>query len=427
MYKPDGQGIAQAGTIVLEWSKLSQYTGNATYEQYARKAMGAIIGSKQLMHPRPKGFFGQSILPANNSALDSYMTWGGGSDSFFEYLIKASYLWGNSSSDYTDTWIETVESSVGVLGTLPEDHADLLFLADYDPSQGGVIPVGSHLACFLGGNWILGGKILGSTSTLAYGLHLTESCAETYRRTPTGLGPEIFTYRLANGSSHVSGSPLNASEYNAWGFSVAMPDYVLRPEVLESVFYAWRATFDPKWQDIAWDAFQAIEKYCKPANGATAGLVGINDVRAPRTAGGQINEEQSFAYAELYKYLYLTFSDASVADLNSVVLNTEGHPLKLQKFGFKTRPISLPPIGSQVPDTAHSFAPGRGGSGTRPLGPLVSALPHNPGGTAYPLALQGLTTDAHGRDTFAHGPAFDFTLPQSHRRWRRAHSGGAHR
>lgn len=32
--------------------------------------------------------------------------------------------------------------------------------------------------------------------------------------------------------------------------------YILRPEVIESYFYLWRLTKDPKYRDWGWDAAQ---------------------------------------------------------------------------------------------------------------------------------------------------------------------------
>lgn len=41
----------------------------------------------------------------------------------------------------------------------------------------------------------------------------------------------------------------------------------LRPEVLESFFYMWRFTGDVKYQQWAWQIFQAHEKYSKVESG----------------------------------------------------------------------------------------------------------------------------------------------------------------
>lgn len=42
----------------------------------------------------------------------------------------------------------------------------------------------------------------------------------------------------------------------------------------------------------------------------------------------KLTRKQSFWFAETLKYLYLTFSDPSLLDLDEFVLNTEAHPLR---------------------------------------------------------------------------------------------------
>ena len=42
---------------------------------------------------------------------------------------------------------------------------------------------------------------------------------------------------------------------------------MLRPEVLESIFYMYRLTGDPMYQQWAWQIFQAFEKYSKLESG----------------------------------------------------------------------------------------------------------------------------------------------------------------
>ena len=41
----------------------------------------------------------------------------------------------------------------------------------------------------------------------------------------------------------------------------------LRPEVLESLFYMWRFTGEPMYQQWAWRIFQSVEKYSKVESG----------------------------------------------------------------------------------------------------------------------------------------------------------------
>jgi mannosyl-oligosaccharide alpha-1,2-mannosidase len=49
-----------------------------------------------------------------------------------------------------------------------------------------------------------------------------------------------------------------------------------RPEVIESVFYAWRLTGDTQYQEFVWQAFKSLQKYCK----APASYSDIEDVNS---------------------------------------------------------------------------------------------------------------------------------------------------
>lgn len=84
--------------------------------------------------------------------------------------------------------------------------------------------------------------------------------------------------------------------YNKNGFYITNPTYDLRPEVMESVYYAYRATGDQKYQDWAWDAFLAINSTCRVGSGFSQ----INNVNVAG-GGGATNVQESFFFAELMK------------------------------------------------------------------------------------------------------------------------------
>lgn len=118
--------------------------------------------------------------------------------------------------------------------------------------------------------------------------------------------------------------------YNKNGYYIENPTYDLRPEVLESVYYAYRATGDQKYQDWAWDAFLAINSTCRVGSGFSQ----INNVNVAG-GGGAANNQESFFFAELMKYLYLIQSRDGEWQVNyqgkqDFVFNTEAHPFKVK-------------------------------------------------------------------------------------------------
>ncbi|KIJ99934.1 glycoside hydrolase family 47 protein [Laccaria amethystina LaAM-08-1] len=315
--------IAEAGTLTLEWARLAQYTGNMTYKALAENA-ALHIANLGVQFP---GLPAQGIDPSTGLSVGKYITWGGGSDSYFEYLIKYARTDNSVSPDFADSWRTAVDSSIQVLRKT-STVGDHVYLADYDGSK--IRHVGSHLACFHGGNWLLGGQLLNNVTIVEIGLELTDACWNTYARTATQIGPEVFAF-ISKDGGYTGGSPPSAEQnafYELNGFYITAADYVLRPEVLESNFYAWRVTGNVKYLDRAASAIQSFRDYLsvKKADG-TVGYVGIDDVDNKESS--RIDDTESFWFAEVLKYLYLTFDDPSRYSLDEYVFNTEAHPLKV--------------------------------------------------------------------------------------------------
>ncbi|KAK4192292.1 glycoside hydrolase [Podospora australis] len=98
--------------------------------------------------------------------------------------------------------------------------------------------------------------------------------------------------------------------------------YILRPEAIESVWYMYRITGDPSWQEKGWRMFEAVIKYTSTQVGHTA----IRDVTDTTTE--QEDSMESFWLAETLKYFYLLFAEPDVISLDDWVLNTEAHPFR---------------------------------------------------------------------------------------------------
>ena len=132
----------------------------------------------------------------------------------------------------------------------------------------------------------------------------------------------MFGYKSADGD--YTGSPVSATQeafYESHGFYIynGGADYVLRPEVLESNFYAWRATGDDKYFDRARQALASFDKFLKiPSADQQQGLYsGILDVdQAVVTNAERVDDTESFWFAETLKYLwvglFLTFAPALI-------------------------------------------------------------------------------------------------------------------
>jgi mannosyl-oligosaccharide alpha-1,2-mannosidase len=52
-----------------------------------------------------------------------------------------------------------------------------------------------------------------------------------------------------------------------------------------------------------WSAFTSLNKYCRTGSG----FAGLTDVNAAN-GGNQVDNQESFIFAEVLKYMYLTFA-----------------------------------------------------------------------------------------------------------------------
>jgi mannosyl-oligosaccharide alpha-1,2-mannosidase len=84
------------------------------------------------------------------------------------------------------------------------------------------------------------------------------------------------------------------------GYFTTNAQYASFPETIESIFYAWRITGDPIWQEYNWGIFQALER----ESSATVPYASISDV----------NQQGSFVD---YLPRYVTLPDKSDGQCHS--------------------------------------------------------------------------------------------------------------
>jgi mannosyl-oligosaccharide alpha-1,2-mannosidase len=286
------------GSLILEWTRLSDLTGDKEYNVLTEEAM------KRLLNPQPKstepfpGIVGTWLNVDTGLFTDAWGSWGGGGDSFYEYLIKM-FAYDQSRFGFNkDRWVTAADSTIKSLAGTPQG-TNLTFINMSTKKQ--MDHESSHLECYAGGNFLFAGKVLNNTRYVDFGLKITESCHEMYIRTATRIGPEKIRWPPA------SMTPEQWKEFKTLGFAITDSSYQLRPEVMESYYYAYRVTKDPKYQEWAWDAFVAIIIHTKTRNG----FAPISDVN--RVGGGwKKMRQESYFFSELLKYAYLIFSEVGV-------------------------------------------------------------------------------------------------------------------
>ena len=320
----DPVGPATAGTLVLEWTRLSDMLSDLSFANLTQHAEEQIMHARysvDVEEPYP-GLLGSKIDIRTGNFINAQGNWGSGSDSYYEYLIKMYVYDSTSFSTYKDKWVQAVKSSANNgVGLHPSSRRDLTFLSSWVGEY--ISPVSSHLACFAGGNWILGGLVLQDQTFIELGLDLVDSCFETYNATVTGIGPEGWTWTEDDFLDETN-------FYKRYGFDITRPAYNLRPEVLESLYYAYRATGDSKYQEWCWRAFQAINATCRIGSGYSA----ITNVNVA-DGGAFTNFQESFMFAETFKYAWLAQAEDSKVHVGQGekqewVFSTEGHPFKVR-------------------------------------------------------------------------------------------------
>lgn len=272
---------AEIGTLMLEFGTLSKLTGNQVYYDKAKK------GIVELFKRRSKiGLVGTTIDVETGEWKNTESHISGMIDSYYEYLLKSWYLFGDK--DFKKMYDESISA---VNKYLPEKTETGLWYGQVDMNTGKQISsTFGALDAFLP-------AVLGYGGDLERAVQLQESCY--YMWTHFDIEPEQFDYKTNK---------------------ILYANYVLRPEIIESAFYLYYYTKDPKYIAMGKIFFDSIVKYCKTDEGYAA----LKSVVTKE----KNDSMESFFFAETLKYFYLLFSTDGTKALDKYVFNTEAHPLK---------------------------------------------------------------------------------------------------
>ncbi|UKZ71903.1 uncharacterized protein TrAtP1_012847 [Trichoderma atroviride] len=331
---------ASPGTLSLELAHLSQVTGDMKYYSAVAQLMDVFYqGQNQTRVP---GVWPMNInMNAKDVVQGSTFTLGGCADSLYEYLPKMHQLLGGGEPKYdimSRTFLKTADRHFLFRPMLPNED-DILISGNVNINAKGqpvLDPETEHLACFVGGMFGLAGRLFSNEDDVERGIKLTNGCVFAYRAFPTGMMPERLDFAPCKDRAHCPWDEeywmLERDKRNEWkehlpkGFTTAKdPRYLLRPEAIESVFYAYRLTGRKEFQDAGWDMFTAIAKGTKTEYANAAVL----DVTTFAKKPPQEDYMESFWLAETLKYFYLLFTTPDIISLDDYVLNTEAHPFKL--------------------------------------------------------------------------------------------------
>lgn len=271
---------AETGTLMLEFGTLSKLTGNPEYYEKAKKAVVALYNLRS-----PIGLVGDAVNVETGVWLSTNSHIGGRIDSYYEYLLKSWLLF--NDPDFKTMW----DYSIKAVNTYLEDSTQ---------------------------------------SGLWYG----QSDMTTGARTATKYGAldAFFPAVLALQGDMKRAEALQESNYKMWNLhkiepeqlnystmKVTNPAYILRPENIESAYYLYHFTKDPKYLEMGQTYFESIESYCRVKYGYTS----LKNVITKEKGDAM----ESFFLAETLKYLYLLFAPEDKIDWQKTIFNTEAHPI----------------------------------------------------------------------------------------------------
>ena len=342
--------IAEIGSLTLEFTRLSQLTGNLKYYDAVKRILDEFERfQKETSLP---GLW-PTLMNANEiSFLDNSYTLGSMADSWYEYLPKQHMLIGGRDDEdqlknMYDLAMTTAINTIFFQPMVP-DNKDILMSGAVtvdSNTRTRLNPQGQHLGCYTGGMVAIGAKIFDKPEHMNTARKLVDGCVWAYDSMPSGIMPEQFfmvpcemnsdcqwdekkweaaVLERAKGNTGEATDPkkdaqlLNNTIHDNMipkGFSeIWDPRYLLRPEAIESVFVLYRLTGDADLPESAWRMFSNIERNTRTEFGNAM----ISDVRVDKSA--KQNKMESFWTAETLKYFYLIFSEPSVVSLDEYVL-----------------------------------------------------------------------------------------------------------
>src|SRR5215208_3435234 len=276
---------AETGTLLIEFGTLSKLTGKPPFYEKAKRALVETYNRRSKI-----GLVGESINveTGNWTNTDSHIS--GAIDSYYEYLLKCSLLFGDP--DCKRMWGESIVRINKYLADERRGDGDSeLWYGHADMNTG------ARRATTYGALAAFFPAVLALSGDLKRAKRLHDSAFRMWNH--AGIEPEEFDYRARK---------------------ITSPGYHLRPEIVESTYYLYRYTKNPKYMLMGEKLWRDFVKHCRTEDGYAA----LKNVETKEKSDSM----QSFLFAETFKYFYLLFSPPETLDFEKVIFNTEAHPIK---------------------------------------------------------------------------------------------------
>ncbi len=272
---------AEIGTALIEFGTLSKLTGNPIYYNKAKRALVALYNRRSKI-----GLVGEQINVETGEWVSKTSHIGGGIDSYYEYLFKCWLLFGDQDCrKMADESLKAVDLYIA-----DTTHGALWYgQVDMD--------TGKRIGTTFGSLESFFPALLSLSNDVKKAAVLEESCFKMWEL--HGIEPEEINYST---------------------MKVTAKQYYLRPEIIESAYYLYHYTGDPKYRKMGEIYFNDIVKYCR----TDVAYAMLGDV----TTKEKSDRMESFFFAETLKYLYLLFAPPETFRFDDVIFNTEAHPIR---------------------------------------------------------------------------------------------------
>jgi mannosidase alpha-like ER degradation enhancer 2 len=271
---------AEIGTLMLEFGTLSKLTGDEAYYDAAKRAVTAVFDRRSEI-----GLVGTTIDVETGEWQNNGSHISGMIDSYYEYLLKAWLLF--DDRDFKDMW----DTSLEAVNRYLADELDSGYWYGHADMNDGV-----RTETRFGALDAFMPAVLALSGDLTRAAQLMESCFLMW--TEFDIEPEQLDYAT---------------------MEVVSPQYHLRPEAIESAYYLYRFTSDEKYLAMGKTMFESIREHARTESGYAA----LESVVTKEQADAM----ESFFLAETLKYAYLLFAPDDTIDFETVVFNTEAHPI----------------------------------------------------------------------------------------------------
>jgi len=272
---------AETGTLLIEFGTLSKLTGKPVYYDKAKRALVETFRRKSAI-----GLVGEwiNVETGEWTNPDSHIS--GAIDSYYEYLLKSWLLFGDQ--DCKKMWDESI------------------------------VAINKYLADEVRGNELWYGHSnmnSGTRSATTYG------ALDAFFPAVLALSGDLKrAQRLQDSSFRMwNQAGIEPEEYDYQALKIKSPGYPLRPEIVESTYYLYQYTKDPKYLRMGEKMWRDFVRYCR----TDAGYAALKNVETNE----KTDSMQSFLFAETFKYFYMLFSPKGL-DFKKVIYNTEAHPLQ---------------------------------------------------------------------------------------------------